>query len=366
MLEQQVNDLSIERDQLARDRQILVHRTQEAERTIEAMHMEKRDMVMKHTEETSSLRKKVQVLTAELEAGPAPAMSAAPSSQGYTDFNAEMEALSMGAHEWDNFIFVNDLHNETADEFSFDPNPLPEAVRQAHMLEKKASSSTVIPAASKKTSDNAADQPIASGLLFMLLLCGAFVASRQAVSSSELPSMPPDVRAAAPAVLDNLLAEAGTNSGHQRAQQVFQGHQEPAPSSHPSVPQRMSSHFDQMHQRIMSPSRQQMADEAFALTTSQYAALAGDDAPTYMDAEPAPGQQKPARRTLAEALASMQAPDTGSKADVYTRSLLFDQIPADVVKQFKQMVRDREHSDAQHQPQPQQQHPHQQFYKTEA
>lgn len=364
MLEQQVNDLSMERDNLARDRQILMHRSQEAERTMEAMHMEKRDMIMKHTEETSSLRKKVQVLTSELEAGPAPAMSAAPSSQGYTDFNAEMEALSMGAHEWDNFIFVNDLHNDPTDEFNFD-QPIPEAVRQAHMLEKKASSTTIIPATAKKGSDNPSEQPIASGLLFMLLLCGAFVASKQTISSSaELPSMPPHVRAAAPAVLDNLLAESSaTSAGHQRAQQAFQAHQDPAPSSQPNVPLRASSHFDQMHHRITSPSRQQLADEAFALTSSQYAALAGDEAPAYMDAQQGQAQPKPARRTLAEALASMQPPDSGSKADVYTRSLLFDQIPADVVKQFKDMVRDREQSDMQNQHS--QHHHQQQFYKTE-
>jgi len=364
MLEQQVHDLSMERDQLGHDRQILMHRAQEAERAIESMHMEKRDMIMKHTEETSSLRKKVQVLTSELEAGPAPAMSATASSQGYTDFNAEMEALSMGAHEWDNFIFVNDLHNDTTDEFTFDP-PVPEAVRQAHMLEKKASSTTITPANAKKNSDNPSEQPIASGLLFMLLLCGAFVASRQAVSSSaELPSMPPDVRAAAPAVLDNLLAEASASTtGHQRAQHAFQAHHEPAPSGHPNMASRAPSHFDQMHHRITSPSRQQLADEAFALTSSQYAALAGDDASAYTDAQPGQGHVKPARRTLAEALASMQPPDAGSKAEVYTRSLLFDQIPTDVVKQFKDMVRDREQSGMHNQHS--QHHHQQQFYKSE-
>lgn len=364
MLEQQVHELSLERDRLAQSQQICMHRSQEAERALEAMHMEKRDMVMQHTEETSSLRKKIQVLTSELEAGPAPAMSAAASSQGYTDFNAEMEALSMGAHDWDNFIFVNDLHNDPTDDFNFDP-PIPEAVRHAHMLEKKASSTTITPATAKKDGDNASDQPIASGLLFMLLLCGAFVASKQTISSSaEIPSMPPDVRAAAPAVLDNLLADgAASSASHQRAQQAFQAHQEPAPSSHPSMPPRAPSHFDQMHHRITSPSRQQLADEAFALTSSQYAALTGDEAPAYTDAQQGTGQAKPAKRTLAEALASMQPPDSGSKAEVYTRSLLFDQIPTDVVKQFKQMVRDREQSDAQHR-QAQQHHQHQ-FYKTE-
>jgi hypothetical protein len=47
------------------------------------------------------------------------------------------------------------------------------------------------------------------------------------------------------------------------------------------------------------------------------------------------------RRNLAEMLANMQDEHTqNSKAEVYTRSLLWDQIPTDVVRQFKEMVRD--------------------------
>ena len=142
---------------------------------------------MRHTEETSSLRKKIQVLTDQVDAGPAPAMSAAPSSTGFTDFNAEMEALHMGNHEWDNFgdnfIFVNDLHTDEPEDFGFEASQ-PELAKHSPTLEKKTSSNTVVPSPTKKTTDSATDQPIASGLLFMLLLCGAFVASKPASSST--------------------------------------------------------------------------------------------------------------------------------------------------------------------------------------
>lgn len=47
------------------------------------------------------------------------------------------------------------------------------------------------------------------------------------------------------------------------------------------------------------------------------------------------------RRNVAEALANMQDEHSRSnKADVYTRSLLWDQIPPDVLQQFKQMAHD--------------------------
>jgi hypothetical protein len=101
-LEQRLADLDVEREALVQDRQILIHQRQDADRIIESLHMEKRDMLMKHTEETSNLRKRIQVLTDRLDAGPAPAMSANPSSTGFTEFNEEFDTLNIGPHDWDN------------------------------------------------------------------------------------------------------------------------------------------------------------------------------------------------------------------------------------------------------------------------
>ena len=64
----------------------------------------------------------------------------------------------------------------------------------------------------------------------------------------------------------------------------------------------------------------------------------------HRDASPRP------RRNLAEMLANMQEEHTrSSKAEVYTRSLLWDQIPTDVVRQFKEMVRDHNELEARQQ-----------------
>lgn len=338
ILQKQLADLHMDRQRREQEHMMLVSRYQEAERNVEVLQEQMREMKYQHDEETSMLRKRVNILT---EAGPAPSMSAAPSSTGFTDFNAEMEALNMGAQEWDDFFFVNDGRNDT-DDFNIDPRA--DATRPPQSLEKKSSSSTIVPAAAKKM-DQRAEQPIASGLLFMLLLCGAFVASKQSNSSgmTELPNMPPHVRAAAPAILNNLLSDASV-APNPNSQQLLRQHtaQEPHPSAQPYM-QGQPSRLDQQFQHLTSKSKQQQIDEAFSLTTAEYASITNPNVPIYNEQS----GTEPPRRPLAEALNEMhQRTRQNSQAEVYTRSLLWDQIPADVVKQFREMVRDHNELEA--------------------
>jgi hypothetical protein len=327
--------------------------------------MEKRDMLMKHTEETSNLRKRIQVMTDRLEAGPAPAMSAAPSSTGFSEFNAEFDDLNIGPHVWDSLIFPHPDSSMVSDEFGFGQQQSMAPMKQS--LEKKASTNTIVPVQPRKTNENSTEQPIASSLLFMLLLCGAFVASKPATSStSELPKMPADVRAAAPTVLNNLLSESNPSAQQQQARAAMQAFQEPAPSNIPTMNNQNHNKLDHLHHHMISPSKQQSDEAAFALTQAQYAALT-DIGPPMNDYR-GPSHTHPARRSLAEALANEHTVSSGNKADIYTRSLLFEQIPADVVRQFKEMVRDRNQRDQQQQQQQNQQQQHsqqQQYYKVE-
>jgi len=322
---------------------MLAHRLQDSQRIIETLHEQIGDMKMQHNEETSSLRRKINILTDQVEAGPAPAMSAAPSSTGFTDFNAEMEALNMGPHDWD-LIFVPNLRNDANDDFTFESTLEP--VKQSPTLEKRPSSSTVIQASPKKSVDTAADQPVASGLLFMLLLCGAFMASKPAGSQPQgMPKMPAEVRAAAPTVLSSLLSESGSLPSNTHGRNMHTASHEPQQSNLPYAAPNSRSRLDQMHHRLTSPSKQQEIDQAFSLTTAQYASITNVDYSHYNDQTvPGPGNNNATprpRRNLADALATTK-PDhrQGSKAEVYTRSLLWDQIPTDVVNQFKELVRD--------------------------
>jgi len=358
MLEKEISDLTIDNHRREDERQMLVHRFQESQRFIETLHDQIREMQMQHNEETSNLRRKINILTDQLAAGPAPAMSAAPSSTGFTDFNAEMEALNMEPHDWDNFVLVEGLHNNTSVDFAFNPeHGKPPAARGTRPLP-----GAVVEAAPKKSADT--DQPIASGLLFMLLLCGAFIASKPAHSQPrDMPKMPAEVCAAAPTVLNNLLSESGPRPSPTNARTVHApGQGPPSPSARPYLLPSTNSRLDQLHQRLTSPSKQQEIDQAFALTTAQYASITHMDYPSpYPDHDAAP---RP-RRNLADALALDEHAPPGSKAEVYTRSLLWDQIPADVVKQFREMVRECDEIDSRRQQQrPQQLLPQQQRRRT--
>lgn len=344
MLESQLNEANRDRELRERERHVAHERIQQAQRVIDTMHEEKRELIVRHNEEASTLRKRVQLLTEQLEqmeVGGAPAMSTVPSSTGFTDFNAEMEALHMEPHDWDSFILANEFQNEGLEDFALISKP--EAMKSAPTLEKKASTATIVPQSNKKNNEHATEQPIASGLLFMLLLCGAFVASKPAkLQPPEVSRMPPDVRAAAPMVLSSLLSDSGLSDAHDQNHADARRGQEAVPSNIQQNNPR-TSRMDRMHRTITSPSKQQEADQAFSLTTAQYASMANVDYPAYSQ-HPTPSQSEPAphpTRNLAEALANLENENFGSsKAEVYTRSLLWDQIPADVVRQFKEIVRD--------------------------
>ncbi|KAK5127044.1 hypothetical protein LTR85_008403 [Meristemomyces frigidus] len=348
VLEKEMAELAFDRQQRQEECQVLLHRYQESQRVIETLQEQIRGLKVQHNEETSSLRKKVNILTDQLEAGPAPAMSAAPSSTGFTEFNAEMEALNMEPHDWDNFIFVNDLQHDAPDDFTFDPRP--EHIKQSPVLEKRPSSDTVMPSPPKKNLESPSEQPVATGLIFMLLLCGAFVASKPAsLQPRDMPQMPAEVRDAAPTVLNNLLSEAGSSSIHAQSRNMQRADHEPLPSGLPFHSNGPNSRLEQMHHRLISPTKQQEIDQAFSLTTAQYASITNMNYPVQNEHDGL-HQREPSRRpkrNLAEALASMQQKhQQSSKAEVYTRSLLWDQIPGDVVQQFKEMVADQNEIDA--------------------
>ncbi|TKA60010.1 hypothetical protein B0A55_12928, partial [Friedmanniomyces simplex] len=366
MLEKDVSDLSIDRQRREEERQVLIHRFQESQRVIESLQEEMRSLKIQHNEETSQLRRKVNILTDQLAMDQAPAMSAAPSSTGFTDFNAEMEALNMGQHDWEDFFFVENMQTGSPEDFAYPSRPEP--AKPSQVLEKRPSSSTIVPSPTRKSNETTTDPPIATGLIFMLLLCGAFVASKPPGSRpAGLLSMPPEVQAAAPAVLKDLLAEAGgaTQTISQARALQHAGH-EPQSSGAPfTSPHPTSSRLEQMHNRLTAPTRQQEIDQAFSLTTAQYASITHMNYPPHTAydegtgsgpsqhdtaAQPAqPAQPQRPKRNLAEAMAQLQhqqqqqqQQQRGSKAEVYTRSLLWEQIPAETVRQFREIVRDHE------------------------
>ena len=350
-IEQLRNDVGSFEDKARRHEQAhqtLFVQNSHLQRENEMLSDDKRITAQRHEEETSQLRKRIRLLEEQLENATtnASAMSVAPSSSGYTDFNAEMDALTVDEHGWEHFDFVNDIHDDHSDVFNFHPPPTVE--QPTPMLHKKSSLSTVR-ALSLNEAETADDNPVSSNLLFFLLLCGAFVASNPiSMQSSGLPQVPADVRAAAPAVLNSLLSEPTPLQSH--SNEASQGSMaEPGPSSVPLSGGQTDDRVGHMHERLTTPHRPQQVESAFSLTESQYASIAkldqlNLDRPSRTDdpeTHQSDSETGPVRANLAETLASMQSEQARQNpAAVYTRSLLWDQIPADVVREFKEMVRE--------------------------
>ncbi|KAF2787180.1 hypothetical protein K505DRAFT_258281 [Melanomma pulvis-pyrius CBS 109.77] len=334
-LQEDFGSIRIEHDALLQEKENWHREHMEMQHMIQQLHYDKEELVRTHTLETGELRKKVSVLTERLECASS-AMSVAPSST-FTDFASEMDNLNMGHHEWDNYIFVD---NFVVDEQT--PGP------------QQEQSLIVAPRAKDE------DKPVASGLLLMLLLCGAFVASKSSGSSAPpIPRMPDEVRAASATVLDSIFKDAGVSTALTE-QGLFASRVsgvEPGPSgvnwakatvSGSELAGMSGSTLDQMHAQLANPTKDQEHEQLFSITPAQYNSMnsmdytrprysiASDDFSDPMSPDSQPSHH---RRNLAETLAAMREQSKGdSAAEIYTRSLLWDRIAPEVVHEFKRMV----------------------------
>jgi hypothetical protein len=85
---------------------------------------------------------------------------------------------------------------------------------------------------------------------------------------------------------------------------------------------------------LTQPTEEQTHDQIFSISAAQYNGVSDQD---FLQNAPERTTSQ-GRRNLAEALAAMRTAtkQTGA-ADVYTRSLLWDQVPSDVVRNFAKM-----------------------------
>ena len=281
---------------------------------IDSQAAEKEDMVRRHTLETAELRKKISILTEEAQRNVDMTMSAVPSSAGFSNHTfSDLEHMTRcETPQWDDISFMN---SRTAEDVKPQLSSL--VVRQKDVAVKE-------------------EDPAVSGLLIMLLLCGAWVASGNNTRSNPVPQMPEDVRAASAQVLTNIYKDAGLQP-------------EVAPSSTFSNPALSGSnpshhsfnaypnHFDPqaVHTHLTAPSNQQEFDQAFSLTADQYNHITTD---WYNQ----PEQHKPSspnrRRNLADTLANLHLDKRTTATNAYTKSLLMDEVPTNVVRDFHRMV----------------------------
>lgn len=304
----------------------LIHEKQEYLHCIDGLTMEKDEMIRSHTIETGELRKKVGILTDHIHTM-SPGVGVQSTVPGSYD---QMDGLTMNPI-WEPPNFFNDYAVEPV------PVPVPEAQLKQEMSVVSASkheNSFNNPAQGEK----AATQ---GGLLFMLFLVGAFVLSNR--STPSIPPVSEDVRIASATLLDNVLKDAGVDSAPNSVRLPAP----PAsstnwPDSVPSMPAHdMSidgvgpSLLTELGHPITQPSQQQTTEQVFSLSAAQYNGIGDSEFLQSRQQERSTGQ---GRKNLAESLAALRATNkqTGV-AEVYTRSLLFDQIPSEVVRHFAKM-----------------------------
>lgn len=280
------------------------------------------EMISTHTIETGELRKKISVLSNHVQT----LEGAATASSGFSGSFAEMDGITMDS-SWDMPMFG---------EFPMEQQQ-PAEVKQERQMVAAKKAEVALPTDAEKPAQQ-------GGLLFMLFLVGAFVLSSRSTTPS-IPRVSEDVRAASATLLENVLKDAGVS-------QVASGLAAmagPAPSgtgwaasmpSHaitaPMIDHVAPSVLGAMADSLTQPSEQQTNEQLFSLSAAQYNDLTSHDfLPSAPVAERSTSQ---GRRNLADALASMRTPNKQSAAEVYTRSLLWDQIPSDVVRTFANMV----------------------------
>ena len=284
---------------------------------IESQAAEKEDMVRHQTLETAELRKKISFLTEEAQRRADIPMSAVPSSAGFSNHTfSDFEQMTMsGSPHWDDFSFMN-------------PSCIVEEV-------KPQDPSLVVRQKDAKNSVKE-EEPAVSGLLLMLLLCGAWVASGNTSKSNPVPQMPEDVRAASAQVLTNIYKDAGLQPETDPSSTFSNAAlSDPDPSHHPL--NAFTSHFDPqaMHHHLTAASHQQECDQAFSLTADQYNHITTD----WFSQPEQPKIYPPTRRrNLADALANLHLDKRTTATSAYTKSLLMDEVPTNVVRDFHRMV----------------------------
>lgn len=284
--------------------------------------MEKEEMVRAHTLETGDLRKKVSVLTEHVQKLESTAMSALPSSTGFNPDYSDIDSLTMDG-AWDSISFLNDYPVDT------------EVKREVSLEPAKKTETAVV-------SDQ--EKPAAQGLLLMLLLFGAYIASKG--SAPSIPRMSDDVREASATILQDIFKDAGVPqptpdrpSGIVEAGAPIQSGETwlTTPSSQLQVNGMLgfgSSALGTFADSLSHPTEEQRHEQLFSLSAAQYDGVASHD---FMRNAPIPSTSQ-GRRNLAETLASMRSNSKQSAAEVYTRSLLWDQVPRDVVRNFAKLV----------------------------
>jgi hypothetical protein len=304
---------------------------------VEDMMIEKERLIADHTLESGELRRKITVLKEQLESGPAN-----PAQQAPSEFAEFTNDLDMDGEWGSNFGWINDAPEEPAQTKPRGPETTL-VVGQGRKDAPEESRSTF------------AGLPFTLPLIFGLV--GAFVASSGSSSALGQIKLPDAYRAEATSIIQNVLSEPQPSAG--AALQASAGGDKAAAAPAPSVPAWVqsdgaallrgglrdlraapSSALESLTAKLVTPSKQQEAEAAFSMTPAQYNSLTSSDFTRRDFAAPSEDDDAPdARKSLSERLRNRASKASAGNADVYSRSLLWDRIPSEVVQEFRRIVR---------------------------
>lgn len=280
-----------------------------ARHQVDVLQMEKEEMVKNHTLETGELRKKNNFLENQLQKMETVIehnnISSGGAGGAYTD--------EYGFEEMEINGFWGGPTFGTADPFDIPPETKTAVVKKTKNVEPQEVTET--------------DKPAASGLLLILLLCGAFVASSTSQSGS-LPPLPQPIKTASASILQSIFQDAGV-SQNARVQDL-EAMSESWTDSKSAVPQLvgLESSVAMLNAQLADSSLEGDHQQFMQLTAAEYNEV------TSKDFGPAKVGSIRGRKHLADGLASLQSHSKPSLAEVYTRSLLWDKVDAEVVRRF--------------------------------
>ncbi|KAL8642827.1 MAG: hypothetical protein Q9228_000523 [Teloschistes exilis] len=330
-LEEALAELRLREEAWLHEKEQMMMAFQQQQQYIDELIAGKEEIVRRHTIESAELRKKNTYLAQQAQKADSIAMSAVPSSTGYSAEYSDFDNITMESSPWDNFSLVAD--------FNMEPDPRPDT-------------SLVVGPKKERVVEKENDATTAPGLLLMLLLCGAWVVSNNSsVKSSPVSRMPEDVRMASTAVLNTIYSDTGLQTHSTQSPsstrntlvklepstQSLQYSIAPSEAAH-----RSRSPLGALHHQLISPTEQQQRDQIFGLSAEQYNNLVTDDE-THRSTPVAPV----GRRNLGDALATLRMNKQGSAAEAYTRSLMWDQVPENIVRDFARMVAEARQQESQ-------------------
>jgi hypothetical protein len=341
-LEDMLSSLQKREAELIREKSEWIAQQQQITTYLESMHMEKDEMIRRHTLETAELRKKNNILletVEKLERGGKTTMADQAQAHVQTADFTGFENLSMDTGPWDEFGMANGLSIQDttvpASHSLHHVQPQPQPQSQTHPHPQP------LHVTERAADKPASEYPFSWNAFYMCLLFGAFIASNANtnLAGHSLPQLSEEYRAESANVLKAVLASSPPDLTHPSAIAVSAS--APQPSIAMDMTQIGASHgrpstLDQLHDTLVLPSEDQERAQVFALNADQYNSL------TTFEDDGAPFKAQPSN--LQAALAAMRSNAAQHRVhageDVYSRSLMWERVPEKVIRDFRRMVQE--------------------------